>query len=91
MPKKKIRKFVAEEEREIQSDVKNPNQVGKDEKNKLGAKIVVATSPLETASPSNPEEKGSEVAKEFVTKEKKEKTNAVLMSSEKDEEKPKEI
>ncbi len=39
MPKKKIQKFVAEEEQDVESDLKNPNHDGKDEENELGAKL----------------------------------------------------
>ncbi len=37
VPKKKIRKFVAEEEQEGESEMKNPNQDDKDQENELGA------------------------------------------------------
>ena len=39
MPKKKVCKFVAEEEQEGESEMKDPNQDGKDKENELEAKI----------------------------------------------------
>ncbi len=67
MPKKKIRKFVAKGEQEIESDLKNPNHDGKDHENKLGAQIEIATNKEKRALSPNLEEEGAVEAKETET------------------------
>ncbi len=70
MAKKKIQKFVAEEEQKGESEMKNPNQDGKDHENELGAKNEVATKPEARALPSKPEGNESEGMKQLATKQK---------------------
>ncbi len=72
MPQKKIRKFVAEEEQEGESEMKNQNQDGKDEENESVAKTEVAAKQETRTLPSNPEEVESERMIEFASEQKKE-------------------
>ncbi len=70
MPKEKNRKFVAEEENRLESEMKNPNQDGEElvevkeavteQENELGAKTEVAGKPETIALPSNPDNDDSE-------------------------------
>ena len=76
MPQKKIRKFVAEREHKGESEMKNPNQNGKDLKNEMGTKIEEAAKSETRASPLNQVEEESEGTKELTTEEKGEKLDA---------------
>ncbi len=70
MPKKKIQKFVTEEEQKVESEIKNLNQDGKDQENELGAKNEVAAKSETRALPSNQDEDESEGIQESATKQK---------------------
>ncbi len=91
MPQKKIRKFVAEREHKGESEMKNPNQNGKDLKNEMGTKIEEAAKSETRASPSNQDEEESEGTKELATEEEGGKLKTGLTISVQDEQQSKEL